>query len=261
MSNDTSTRVGRIVEPLVRINREIGEAAYRSMACTLGIRTIGECPESSEAVLQSLFRPMLGAEEANRTFLKIRYLVGPAAQQTIDHLNADAIIGLWASLETGVRDAMLEWLRLQPDARARDEVAKVKVPLAQFDAMSEDERLQYVLDQLEKNTTATLKAGVGRFESVLKIIGLGGDVDDETRRTLLELSALRNVIAHRGGVIDQKFLTTCPFATRQLNERVRITELEKLAFVGAVVTYTLLIIERVRQRAMESSTSLGGEGQ
>ncbi|MCI0615105.1 hypothetical protein L0244_19105 [bacterium] len=87
----------------------------------------------------------------------------------------------------------------------------------------EDERNEYILDLLHKELGTKLKVGVGRFESLLHAIGLGGGVHDLVRDSLFELAQVRNALIHRGGFADRKLIENCPWLNLNIGDPIRLT--------------------------------------
>ena len=102
---------------------------------------------------------------------------------------------LWSILETLIKDLVLEMLVTFPELLQSNEALKeLKGPLLPFLMSSPSEQASVILKLLEKELGGS---GVARFESLLDQVGLGGKVDSLVKRSLFELWAVRNVVAHK----------------------------------------------------------------
>jgi hypothetical protein len=96
--------------------------------------------------------------------------------------------------------------------QSNDALKELKGPLLPFLTLSLSERATLILKLLEKDLGGSQRqVGVARFESLLEQFGLGGGVAPLVKRTLLELWAVRNLVAHKNGVADLRFIETCPW--------------------------------------------------
>lgn len=80
----------------------------------------------------------------------------------------------------------------------------------------------FVVSQVERSTEASLKPGVGRFVALLEAIGLVLQLNATMKKALLELSALRNNLAHAGGTADKKYRAACPWVVEDVGTPLRI---------------------------------------
>ncbi len=161
-------------------------------------------------------------------------------------LHKHAVIVLWASLDVLIRSVVRAWLKNKKGSIETDEVRSIKIGLAEFEELSEEERYAYLVDSLAEHVKGSLKRGATRFESLLGAIGLGGPIDDRIRRDIFELQQLRNVLLHRDGVADRRFARDCPWLGLRAGDQVVITHLRFIELNNAVIEYVLEVIQRVR---------------
>lgn len=75
---------------------------------------------------------------------------------------------------------------------------------------------------------------MGRQLLMLQALGLHIEFSPGNEQLLSELAELRNVILHRGGIVDQRFKDKCPWRPDKIGDRVRVSyELMKRYFEGA----------------------------
>lgn len=101
------------------------------------------------------------------------------------------------------------WLTHRKALLKTVEFSSIKVPLGDFQNMSTSERIEFILDQVPRSPG--VGGGSPRFEILMDKVGLGGALDDELRRALIEVHRVRNVYAHRGGIADRKARAACPW--------------------------------------------------
>ncbi len=127
------------------------------------------------------------------------------------YVNSLLAVRLLTILESVVDEAVVDALRSRSDVLDVEAVRKLKGPLVDFMRASDADRSELLAEMLSHETKATFKTGVGKFEALLEIVGLGGGVDEEGRRGILELTEVRNVVVHRRGRVDSRFLKMCPW--------------------------------------------------
>lgn len=158
------------------------------------------------------------------------------------HLHEMATVVLWGALEAAVRDFVANLISEFPQARSSDQVAKLKIRFAEYEALSKEERAEYLVEQLEREISAPLKQGVGRFETLLAAVNVSVTVGDDVRRTLHEMCAVRNVLVHRAGRADRRFIGQCPWIPVSEGEAVRVTRARYSEYNKAVRAFTVLVI-------------------
>ncbi len=121
---------------------------------------------------------------------------------------------------------------------------KVKGPLVDFLGASDDERAEWLSQELKLVVKITLIKGVGRFEAVFDAIGLGGPVEDEPRRAFLELSEIRNAIVHRGGRADRRLVERCPWLGLEVGGELQVESTRFSSYFLAVHWYVAELAAR-----------------
>lgn len=127
-----------------------------------------------------------------------------------------------------------EWAQLSPEQQAAVEEALVGVMHQQIT----EPKFERVRGQ-----------GAARYEAVLATVGLDAPSDrpipPDMDEALTEFSALRDVIVHRGGRIDQHALTAAPTLTMGEGELVRIGRDGYRRYAAALRTYGMEIARRL----------------
>lgn len=121
-----------------------------------------------------------------------------------------AAIKMWALLEAAVDDLVADQLR-QHRASKFPLLARAKGLLVEFIDATEEEKIDILAQKIRDSTDAALKKGIGRFEAVLDAVFLGGSLPESIRKTLFELSEVRNVLVHRNATADRRFRDACPW--------------------------------------------------
>jgi len=160
-------------------------------------------------------------------------------------LHAHAVVLVWSALETAVLDLCVASLRNVPSLLGTDELQRVRVPLAQFMASGEDERAEVLVAALERDGRVQATHGIARLESLLGLVGLEGEMDDpQLREDLHTLNQIRNLVAHRRGVVDRRFLMSCRPVGGVLGERLAIHWDLYMRLQLAAVHYVFVIHNR-----------------
>ncbi len=176
------------------------------------------------------------------------------AKYDFPYLYGMATSRLWSIIETMVDDLIAYLLRTRPDCRESDVVRKLEGPLVEFAGAKEEDKAKYLANLLTEQVKARFKLGIGRFEAVLNQIRLGGPVDPDVQKTILELSQIRHVIIHRLGKADEKLVTYCPWLNLRPGQTVRITQPQFRRFYLAVFWYMLELDRRLAALASETTS-------
>jgi hypothetical protein len=162
-------------------------------------------------------------------------------------LHAQFLIVLWGALEALIEDLVVTVLR-HDGAAALDSDIKIRIPIRDLLQLDVADRASLIVRELRRATDADLKQGVGRFEVLLKPIGLSGPVGDELRRTMFEMSQVRNVLVHRRGIADRDFSMACPWLGVSDREELRVSSDMAQRYAEAALDYFKLLITRVKHR-------------
>lgn len=175
--------------------------------------------------------------------LKILTFTNDQADKDYPYLFALVSVRLWAMAEAAARDVVVEALKKQSGPPDRSKLVKLKGPLGQLMGTDLDAQADLVADALWQSAEGRFR-GVGRFDAVLELIGLGGSAPSPIDEVLIELSEIRHCVVHRGGLIDRRFLEACPWITMNLGS-VLPASLKRYWFHrNAIYWYVLDLVRR-----------------
>jgi hypothetical protein len=150
-------------------------------------------------------------EQANPVMTEALQWVLDRGPQRVDALS---VVSFWSALEVLVEDSFVVYCAALPDLTEVDAISRIKVPLAQFAEMTEDERYLSLWGALESGERGS---AVDRWDAAFGHLGLQIDVEAvqrapgwpertnaSVRATLRELQQVRNAILHRGGRADRR---------------------------------------------------------
>ncbi len=160
-------------------------------------------------------------------------------------LHSHAVVALWSALEVLCEDLAVAWLQNRPDAWKAPEIAKLRIALGEYEALSAPERSRYVVHELGRARQSAFKTGVGAFDPVLQPFALAPPVGAGLRRALHELHQVRNVVVHCGGRADQRLATECPWLALRLGDAVNVTHRLYGWYHGAAYRYAERIFNQV----------------
>jgi hypothetical protein len=172
-------------------------------------------------------------------------------------LKAQAVISLWTYLEATMRRIVLDCIATK-EGRAVKEVAELRVPLGDYESLDEESRHELIFELFEKNCAAGLMNGVKRFEVLLQPFGLGGKFFKDWQKDIYELGQVRNVLLHRGGVVDRRFRKACPWRAESVGQHVITSDEDWRRFVEATNEFLLEILIRDQQRNGRDMTKSKG---
>ena len=171
------------------------------------------------------------------------------AQREVDKgfplLHEQATVFLWGSLEALIRSFVASWLGNRQEAWQSPDVKKLKVNLGDYEALDPGDRCLWVVDLLDKATGAPLRVGVNRFDELLRPFGLQGPFPDDAKKTLFELSQVRNALMHRRGRADRRLIDACPWLELSPGDQIEISHKMWRRYNSVVGMYVLKLIDRV----------------
>ncbi len=173
-------------------------------------------------------------------------------------IHYQTLVSLWGLFESFVHILLSSILLNDIKSKEISEVKKVKVPLADFESLDAQERSYYIIEAIEHHSNVSHQKGVGRFESLLKMFGLGGALEEASRQYILGLQQIRHVIVHRNGFVDKKLCVACPWLKLKIGSKIDITREDLKNYIGAVQEYVIEISRRVISKYSASRTGKHG---
>lgn len=159
-------------------------------------------------------------------------------------LHSHSIMGMWGALEAMVEDLAIAWLEHNPSTLSDPRFAKIRIPFVQFQSLDENQRLRYLVTELQRDLGLGLKSGATKFEPLLGALGLGGPVHPKVRDVIYEAQNLRNLFAHKGGVADDRFVTNCPHLQYSVGNAVKINYQQFTRIHDGLFMYSITILNR-----------------
>lgn len=197
-------------------------------------------------------RLMTALKRAPEEVERAKQLEGLAAREVscdFPLLHSASTVLVWGALETTFRDFLVRWLVTFPRCRTASEFNNVKVRITEYESLDGEERMRYLVGQLEREFAAALKPGIGRFECLLKPFGIKPQLADNQRRDLSELVAVRNVIVHRAGIVDSRLLELCPWLEVTVGDSLVIGREPFLRYVEAADAFKDSIVASAKNTA------------
>jgi len=155
-----------------------------------------------------------------------------------------ALISYWARLESLIKTVVATWLKHEKSIWQSEDVLKLKVKVSEYESLSRQDKCFYVADLLERDSDATLKRGINRFEVLLKPLGLSGSVPNKIKDTIYEMGQVRNLIVHRSAKVDRTFKKACPRYKIAIGKELKVTRQMISAYSNAMHLYVTLLIHR-----------------
>src|SRR5205807_809084 len=118
-------------------------------------------------------------------------------------------------------------------------------PLLPFIDASIEERAELMAGALRQKLSIAFKPGIARFEEILQPFGLAAAVPAVIKQILLELASVRNVLVHKNGIADTRFLDACPWLKLVRGTRVVLTPKRFQMYDVAAHWYMLALASRI----------------
>ena len=206
---------------------EFTKMARSAIAETTGI------PRLIEAMTKANPKHKEGIEPAKR--------LAEIAQAEVDSgfaiLHSINVVLLWGAMESATRDFLVAWLVKYPEARQVEGIAKLRVKVGEYESFNSEDRMRYLVGLLEREYGAALRPGISRFTKLLHLFGIVPELDNEVRKCLMEMSAVRNVIVHRASIVDQRFIDLCAWTNWKVGDKVQIADAQLQNYLDAQLTF------------------------
>ena len=160
-------------------------------------------------------------------------------------LHTLAVVALWSWLEHLIKGLLAESLAKTPKHVQAPSFNKLKVKLSDYLPLNKREQAAYLVELLEQETSAALKRGVNRFESLLAPLGLSGEVPDTTAKAIFELQQVRNAIVHQNGRCDRRLRSSCPWLKIKIGAQITVGAEQLDVYSHAVGDYALDVLYRI----------------
>jgi hypothetical protein len=160
------------------------------------------------------------------------------AREEIDQgypvLNGFVTIAMWSWLEDFVKGLAASWLVYHRPAIRSPSVAKLKVRLGDYVTLSRHEQALHIVEILDQEIGSGLRNGINRFEGLLDGLGLKFNLNEESKKNLFEFQMIRNNLAHRNGLVDQKLWQACPWIGLKIGQPVKVSRKIIVHAIGRV---------------------------
>lgn len=171
------------------------------------------------------------------------------------HSNAQTLISMNSALDAMVEKLVKFWRSFQVDRIVETVIEKGTAAAAdaagKLTQRERDAVHGAVRAEIEKLVPKSLNprgTGIARYEKPLRRIGWGAPADrplpEDLDRALTELGALRDVLVHRAGRVDDKALAEAPSLKYREGQFIRISRSDYRTYSAAVRCYASEIVFR-----------------
>lgn len=196
----------------------------------------------------------------------LEYLQTLAAKATTEltlgfpTIHSHVTVSLWSIVENTNEDFVVEWIKYDPQVMNSAPMPKVKISLTEYMVLDEDEKARYLLNEIKQHLGCGSARGIEKFEKLLNLCGVGGPVDDDVRKDMLELSEIRNLIVHRGSLADRKLLQACPWLPLKPKDKIVVDHAACNRYLKAVDSYMGNAMTRAGNKIIELMKSGAKQG-
>ncbi|ORW91279.1 hypothetical protein AWB92_19065 [Mycobacterium sp. IEC1808] len=195
------------------------------------------------------------AESAGATPERISSVLDPLREDSLR--NALVLIASWSAFEACIEDFCKGVLQADMSIVGNERFEKIKIPVAELVAPQE-EMLDNVYQAMDVHVGR--KAGTNRFEELLGLLGLGGQIAKEIKSSFYAAQMVRNVWAHKAGIADRKFVSEAPHLGYVQGDLVSITFDQVNEYVTAILVYAQIVMNRHRAKCGLGPAPMGGDG-
>lgn len=155
-------------------------------------------------------------------------------------LNGHSLVAIWGALETCIEDTVISILATDSAAPTLLARAGVRIPNV-YPASEDDDGLRKLFRKAEDAVRVKYDV-VQTQENLLQIFGLTASCP-EHKEMLLSVNSIRNVLVHRGGIIDAKAVQQASILAPVLGKKFRVTQ-ELYLQCHEAVSQTLVVLIR-----------------
>jgi hypothetical protein len=160
-------------------------------------------------------------------------------------LHTLAVIASWAALEALITDLCGAMLQMEPALVETGPFQKVTLP-AHIVLIDRPAQLEYIAEIAFAGGVAETDDGKGKFERLLRMVGLGGTVPADLAKALVWANAVRNIFVHNGSHVDKRFLERCPDSGYSLDDKVALAHVGCADILLGLETYMFVVMNRLR---------------
>lgn len=167
-----------------------------------------------------------------------------------------SVIAIWAEFEAFVEDLAVLQLLQRPSLLLHPEIQKIKAPVAQYFLLEGRDRAAFIVSQLQRDNGGSRDNVVTRTVWLLSIIGITCQPEQLVAREIVELHAVRNLLAHKRGIIDAKFMDQCHWLSVELGKRHTVSETALGRYVSALLDFAGSMLESIQRETGAVSPEL-----
>jgi hypothetical protein len=153
------------------------------------------------------------------------------------------LISILSALEACIEDIVKAAIRADPTIADGRLYEKLKITGAGYFGPTED-RIEKLYRAIEEAVGP--KAGINRYEDILKYVGLDGAVPEGFGEALFNAKLIRNAWAHSAGRADARFAADAPHLRWKQGDLIKLTLEETGQYISAVMLYGMVIANRHR---------------
>jgi hypothetical protein len=189
-------------------------------------------------------------DEKLQTIRNLATAADAALRSEQHYLSELVVIRLWAIIEVAVDGTAMLRLMQNDWWRTAEVARRVKGSLVDFAGLNTEQQLRVILDEIAQGAASRVRRGIDGFEELLGRLGLKGDLDAEPRRLLIQLAATRNVIVHKNGIVDNRFVAHCPWLRLTVGTRIIVTPHDVETFRTAAFFYVYELGRRMQNAGL-----------
>ena len=153
-------------------------------------------------------------------------------------------ISLWGGIESALEQLMVNHLIVVPAAAAIVAGTPRGLSPAKFRIANDDE----ARDTVRRWQSALQDpSALGGTLELLRVFGVTVALSEADRRQLEELAQVRNVLLHRGGVVDGRATSKCPWMPWQSGETIQLSEMRTRGYFDAAGQFALALVMGVTE--------------
>lgn len=158
------------------------------------------------------------------------------------------LVGLWGAMEAMIEDLVVALISNEPSLLGNEHFSKIKIPLADYETLDKEQRMRFLVNEVQRTLRTNQRQGVNAFEPLLDCVGLSGEVTEGAKKSFWEMNHFRNVIVHHRSEADRILVAACPWFGLKVGQRISVTAENMNHYTTMLAGYGLDMVVRLGKR-------------
>lgn len=172
-------------------------------------------------------------------------MISEKHHEYIKSMYRQGIVYLWTSLESFIKDLILELIKFDNSYLSSEELSNINIPMSEYFSFDSEDKIDYLADLIYEKTKSSRQRGINRFEGYLKAFDLDGPFNTNHKTNIFILHQIRNCVIHNDSIVDRKFYENCKQLGYDIGDEITISQEEYRKYERSVLAYIMEVFYRL----------------